>query len=176
MKNYFLCAAMLTFITLSLQAQKKPEDKSKRPSPPARVSQKLSGGATVSIDYSQPSLKGRTIGKDVEPMEGKIWRTGANEATVFQTDKDVKIDGVPLPAGKYSLFTIFQGDDVTFIFNKTWDQWGAFSYKEADDQLRVKTKWQKSDSPAEKMTFAISPEGKVTLLWGDRSASFQISE
>jgi len=58
-------------------------DKSKRASPPASASQKISSGATVSIDYSQPSLKGRTVGKDVEPMDGAVWRAGANEATVF---------------------------------------------------------------------------------------------
>ena len=59
------------------------QDKSKRPSPPAIVTQTLASGATISIDYSQPSVKGRTIGKDLEPKEGAVWRTGANEATVF---------------------------------------------------------------------------------------------
>ena len=70
-------------------AQKMDEDKSKRPSPPATASQKIESGATITIDYSQPSVKGRTIGKDLEPMDGKVWRTGSNEATVFETDKDL---------------------------------------------------------------------------------------
>ena len=73
-------------------------------------------------------------------MDGKVWRTGANEATVFETDKDVTIDGKKLPAGKYGLFTLFNGNDATIIFNKTWKQWGAFDYNEADDALRVPAK------------------------------------
>lgn len=176
MKKYVFVATVFSMLTISTNAQKKPEDKSKRPSPPATVTQKIAGGATVTIDYSQPSVKGRTIGKDVEPMDGKVWRTGANEATVFQSDKDVKIDGASLPAGKYGLFTIFQGNDVTFIFNKTWNQWGAFGYKEADDQLRIKTKWEANDPATEKMTFTIASDGNVTLMWGNRKASFKVSE
>src|SRR5690348_16973984 len=79
--SFFLVSAVL--IT-SLNACAQQEDKSKRPSPPAKVTQTISSGATITIDYSQPSLKGRTVGKDVEPMNGKVWRAGANEATVFQ--------------------------------------------------------------------------------------------
>jgi len=80
---------------------KPPEDKSKRPSPPAVASATTSKGAVIKIDYSQPSVKGREIGKDLEPMKGKVWRTGANEATVFEVSKDVTINGKTLPAGKY---------------------------------------------------------------------------
>jgi Protein of unknown function (DUF2911) len=154
------------------------EDKSKRPSPPAKVTQKINSGATITIDYSQPSLKGRTIGdpdpKGVEPRDGQVWRTGANEATVFQTDKDVTIDGKKLAAGKYGLFTLFNGNNITVIFNKTWKQWGAFKYKEADDALRVDTKYTTEASPTEKMTFKISPAGEVTLLWGNRKVEFKV--
>ncbi len=157
----------------SLKAQDT-EDKSKRPSPPALVTQKIASGATITIDYSQPSVKGRTIGKDLEPMEGQVWRTGANEATVFESDKDLTIDGKKLPAGKYGLFTIFNGDDATVIFSKTWKQWGAFKYNEADDALRVKADVEKASAPSEKMTFMISPEGKVDLMWGDKKMEFAV--
>lgn len=149
-------------------------DKSKRPSPPASVKETLKGGQTISIDYSQPAVKGRTIGKDLEPMPGKVWRTGANEATVFETDKDVKVEGKSLPAGKYGLFTIMDGDDWTIIFNKTWDQWGAFNYKEADDYMRVKVKGGKAPQFSERMTFTIEKNGKVTLLWGDKEVDFKV--
>ena len=157
----------------SLKAQDT-EDKSKRPSPPAKVSEKIASGATISIDYSQPSVKGRTIGKDLEPKDGEVWRTGANEATVFETDKDVTVQGKKLPAGKYGLFTLFNGNDVTVIFNKTSKQWGAFKYKEADDSLRVKATQSKLSSPSEKMTFTISSAGNVDLLWGDRKVEFTV--
>src|SRR5436305_8245158 len=75
---------------------KPPEDKSKRPSPPAADSVVTSKGVAIKIDYSQPSVKGREIGKDVEPMKGKVWRTGANEATVFEVNKNVTINDKPL--------------------------------------------------------------------------------
>jgi hypothetical protein len=107
-------------------------------------------------------------------MEGKVWRTGANEATIFQTNKDVTINGEKLPAGKYGLFTVFNGKEATLIFNKIWDQWGAFTYKQADDQLRVKTNYQEVSSPSEEMTFTISPQGEVDLLWGNRKVTFEV--
>lgn len=174
MKRYVSAVLLISFAFASQRTNAQNEDKSKRPSPLVTVSQKLSDGVTVSIHYGQPSLKGRTIGKSVEPMDGNVWRTGANEATVFEVDKAVTIDGAKLPAGKYGLFTLFQGSDVTFIFNKTWNQWGAFDYKEADDQLRVKTKFTAGNASADKMTFKIDKQGAVTLLWGDRKASFKV--
>ena len=174
MKKILSFAALLILFATCVNAQKKNEGKSKRASPPERVTQKIPSGATIIIDYSQPSIKGRTIGKDLEPMEGKVWRTGANEATVFETDKDVTIDGQNLPAGKYGLFTLFNGKDVTIIFNKTWDQWGAFTYKESDDQLRIKTTYKEINTPFEKMTFTISPQGEVNLFWGNRDVSFEV--
>lgn len=155
------------------QAHAQETDKSKRPSPPATVTQKIDGGATITINYSQPSLKGRAIGKDVEPMDGKVWRTGANEATVFETDKDVTVNGEKLPAGKYSLYSLFDGENATVIFNKTWNQWGTV-YKEEEDQLRVKADYTRDNPASEKLTFTISPQGEVNILWGDRKVSFQV--
>ena len=149
-------------------------DKSKRPSPPASAKETIKSGAVISIDYSQPSVKGRTIGKDLEPMEGKVWRAGANEATVFEVSKDVKVEDKALAAGKYGLFTIVNGDEWTIVFNKTWKQWGAFSYKEADDALRVKVKGDKTKAFSEKMTFVIDKKGKVSLMWGDKQVDFKV--
>ena len=166
-------AMFATALMTGIQACAQEEDKSKRPSPPAKVTEKIKSGATISIDYSQPSVKGRTIGKDLEPMDGKVWRTGANEATVFETDKDVTIDGKKLPAGKYGLFTLFNGNDVTVIFNKTWKQWGT-KYNAADDVLHISSKYTTATTPTEKMTFKISPAGVVTLLWGNRKVDFTV--
>ena len=166
-----LISGLITGIKVTAQDK---EDKSKRPSPPAMVTQKLNGGATISIDYSQPAVKGRAIGKDLEPMDGKVWRTGANEATVFETDKEVTIEGKKLPAGKYGLFTLFNGNDVTIIFNKTWKQWGAFKYTDANDALRVKGKLTEVSTPSEKMTFKIGVKGDVSLLWGNKKVDFWV--
>jgi hypothetical protein len=171
MKSLFLLVvASVSMLVVSAQSQ----DKSKRPSPPASVKETIESGAVVSIDYSQPSVKGRTIGKDLEPIEGKVWRTGANEATVFEVSKDVKVEGKTLPAGKYGLFTIANGNEWTIIFNKTWNQWGAFNYKEADDVLRVKVKADKVKEFAEKFYISLNKDGKVALHWGDTKVDFKV--
>ena len=150
------------------------EDKSKRASPPALAKITTSSGVIISIDYSQPSVKGRTIGTNLEPMPGKLWRTGANEATIFEVNKDVKVEGKSLAAGKYGLFTIMNGDEWTIIFNKTWNQEGTSDYKEADDVLRVKVKGSKAKAFSEKMTFVINKSGKVSLMWGDMQVDFDV--
>jgi len=166
MKQLFFSAVLfISFVTIG-QAQPA--------SPPAKTSETTDNGVAITISYSQPSVKGRTIGKDLEPMEGKVWRTGANKATVFEISKDVKVEGQSLAAGKYGLFTVVNGEEWTIIFNKTWDQWGAFNYKEADDALRVKVKGSKAKAFSEKMTFAIDKKGKVSLMWGDKQADFTV--
>ena len=171
MKKLFSILAMSAFMFTAITACS--QDKSKRPSPPAKVSEKV-GAATVTIDYSQPSIKGRTIGKDVEPMEGQVWRAGANEATVFEVDKAVKVNGQDLPAGKYGLYMISAaGGDWTVIFNKTWNQWGT-NYSQKDDALRVKAKVATGAPATEKLTYKIDKSGKVSLLWGDRVVDFMV--
>ncbi|WP_276363432.1 DUF2911 domain-containing protein [Daejeonella sp. H1SJ63] len=147
------------------------QDKSKRPSPPAKVSQTLASGAEISIDYSQPSIKGRSL-STLAPA-GKVWRTGANEATVFETSKDVTIEGRKLAAGKYSLYTIPGDKEWVIIFNKTWKQWGTV-YKEAEDALRVNVKPGKASAFTEKMTFEIVKNGKVSLAWADTQIEFRV--
>ena len=173
MKRLFLLTAFssLLFSTLSVNAQ---EDKSKRPSPPAKATAKIASGAVITIDYSQPSLKGRTMGKDLEPKKGKVWRAGANEATVFEVTKPVTIEGKPLPAGKYAFFAIDNDTEWTLIFNKTSNQWGAYDYKEADDALRVKVKPGKSATKTEKLTYTIDKSGKVSLNWGTVQVPFSV--
>lgn len=155
------------FFSLNASAQEK-----KKASPPASVKETTSSGVTIAIDYSQPSVKGRTIGGEIATY-GKVWRTGANEATTFEVSKDVKVEGKNLPAGKYGLYTIPGEKEWTIIFNKTWKQWGT-NYAEADDALRVTVKPEKSSAFTEQMTFKIDKSGKVTLLWGDKSVSFRV--
>lgn len=147
-------------------------DKSKRPSPPAKVSETLNNGAIVTIDYSQPSLKSRTIGKDIAPF-GKVWRTGANEATIFEVSKNVTIEGKALPAGKYSLYSIPGEKEWTIIFNKTWNQWGT-AYKEESDQLRVSVKPETAESFKEQLTFLVSKNGEVSMEWGKTEIEFEV--
>ncbi len=164
-----LLFSLLTLLTISACAQ---QDKSARPSPPATVTETIGSGAKISIEYSQPSLKGRVVGSDVAPF-GKVWRTGANEATVFETDKDIKVEGKTLPAGKYGLYSLPGENEWVIIFNKTWKQWGT-RYTESDDALRVTVKPATTDATTEKMTFTIEKSGKITLLWGNKAVAFTV--
>jgi hypothetical protein len=151
------------------------DDKSKRPSPPAKATETLKSGAVVTIDYSSPALKGRVIGKDVEPKTGVIWRAGANEATSFEATRNVTVEGKALPAGKYAFFVLTAANgDATLIFNKNFEQWGAYDYKESEDVLRVPAKVGKAASSSERLTFAINKEGRVTLHWGTMEIAFNV--
>ncbi len=170
MKKLFLLSLTAAIFSGSALAQ----DNQPPASPPASSSAKIASGATITINYSQPSVKGRTIGKDLEPLPGQVWRTGANKATVFETDKDITVEGQPLPAGKYSLFTLSGDDEWTIIFNKTWDQWGAYEYKDSEDALRVKVKPSKAGSFSEALQLNVNEGGTVSILWGDHDVTFAV--
>lgn len=106
---------------------------------------------------------------------GKVWRTGANEATVFEIDKPIQVEGQALAAGKYELFTIPGESEWTIIFQNYRKQWGAYDYKESDDVLRVKVKPGKA--PAFVETFAIGVDkGQVTLQWENTLVAFKVKK
>jgi len=165
--SLFLILAAVVSTTTSCAQQ---EDKSKRPSPPATFTSKAD--PKITIDYSQPAVKGRTIGKDIAPY-GEVWRTGANEATTFEVNRDVKVEGQTLKAGKYGLFTIPGENQWTIIFNKVPNQWGAFKYDAKQDALRVNVKPTKAPSFTERMTFA-EKDNKIALMWGDTEVDFTV--
>lgn len=148
------------------------QDNATRPSPPAQVSQKV-GAATLNINYGQPSIKGRTVWGELVPY-GKVWRTGANEATTFEIDKDVKIEGQTLTAGKYGFFTIPNEKEWTIIFNKVPNQWGAFKYDDKQDALRVNVKPKKSAAFNEKLLYTVSSKGTVGILWENLEVDFKV--
>ncbi|AKD56024.1 DUF2911 domain-containing protein [Spirosoma radiotolerans] len=140
-------------------------DKANRPSPPAMASGKVNG-ATITINYSSPSVKGRPVwdaGSTLAPY-GKVWRSGANEATTFETDKDITVEGKSLPAGKYGFFTIPGENEWTVIFNKVANQWGAFKYDQGQDVLRVMAKPVKTAQMNERLVYDVTGKG-VLLRW-----------
>lgn len=174
MRNLFSISVLSLLLLTSFQAFAQ-KDKSKRASPPVTVSQKL-GETTITISYGQPSVKGRTIGVDLEPLPDKVWRAGANETTVFEVDKDVLVEGKLLPKGKYGFFILQQGGKSwNLIFNKSWDQWGT-KYNESEDLFRVPVRGAKSAEFAEKLIYTIASEGVVSLIWGDKKIDFQVQE
>lgn len=170
-KRFLLLLSLFTLgVFTSLHAQ---EDKSKRPSPLMETKASV-GDLKINIAYGSPAVKGRKIWGALVPYS-EVWRTGANEATTFEVNKDVTIEGQKLPAGKYSLFTIPTEKEWTVIFNKEPDQWGAYNYNKDMDALRVTVKPEKSKQMNERLTFKVDQKtGKVTLLWENLSVSFNV--
>ena len=164
-----------------------------RPSQKASVMQTI-GVTDITITYSRPPVKGRTIFADAPAtMESRakgeatldnqndrkpgepivpynhVWRAGANEATLFQVTDDVLINGQPLKAGSYSMHTVPGKDEWTIIFNSDPGQWGSFSYDAAKDALRVKTKPQAASDNQEWLVYTFDPvtenSATVNLRW-----------
>jgi hypothetical protein len=131
-------------------------------SPPATAKGKI-GDATVTVNYNSPAVKGRKIYGELVPYN-KVWRAGANEATTVEVDRDVKVEGKSLPAGKYAFFVIPTEGDWTVIFNKVASQWGAYKYEEAQDALRVKVKPRKTKKLNERLAYLVNKNG-IVLQW-----------
>jgi hypothetical protein len=152
-----VAALALIAVAAPLAAQR--GDDSKRKSKNGH-SEGVAGGAAVAIDYGRPKVGGRAIWGGLVPY-GKVWRTGADEATTVRFDRDVLVEGQKLAAGTYALFTIPTEGKWTVIFNRTAQQWGAYDYKEADDALRVEVAPRAHDH-VEELELAI--EGDAILL------------
>jgi len=173
-KLFFLFLLTTSTITVfNASAQKLPEDKSKRPSPPDSVMVTTRKGITIKINYGSPSVKGRAIGGNELATYGKVWRSGANEATVFEINKDVKIVGKILHAGKYGLYSIPGEKKWIIIFNKVWNQWGT-EYDSAKDALRVTVNTGTSSEFTERLKYFAKKSGKVGFMWGDVQVNFKV--
>lgn len=105
-----------------------------RPSPMAVVSTRYKD-TYIKVVYSQPSRKGRTIFGSLVPY-GKVWRTGANEATELTVTRDIKLNGADLKAGSYTIFTIPEKEKWTIIINGELGLWGAYNYNEKADVMK----------------------------------------
>jgi hypothetical protein len=172
-----------------------------RPSQKASVMQRI-GVTDVTITYSRPGVKGRKIWGDPLPGQadvkgeatlddqnkrpadavivpwGHVWRTGANEATMFVVTDEVLINGQKLPAGSYSLHTIPNKDEWTIVFNGTANQWGSFDYDPAKDTLRVKAKPQWVNENQEWLEYTFDPvtedSAQVNIRWEKVSVPFTV--
>lgn len=136
----------------------------KRPSP-LEIKEGQIAGKTIKVHYGSPSVKGRTIWGDLVPYN-VVWRTGANEATYIDIPQDILVEGKPLAAGKYSLFTIpKESGNWTVIFNSDWElEHGHFQYDDKKDVLRVEVTptWEANSS--EKLTIDVESPGLV-IRW-----------
>ncbi|MEX0313595.1 MAG: DUF2911 domain-containing protein [Allomuricauda sp.] len=175
MKKIFL----LTFLTLGLvfstevTAQKfsgldkSPADMATYPAS-YRVSDK-----SARIIYSRPQLKGRSL-SELAPA-GKVWRTGANEASEITFYKDATVGGKAVKAGTYSLFTIPGDNEWTVILNSNLNQWGAYSYDSDADVARVTAKASSNGESLEAFSIAFTDDGDMVMGWGTTRVSLPIT-
>lgn len=165
MKRFLLMIAVFATITAFGQQ-----------SPPATATGTING-ATITIKYSSPSVRGREIWGGLVPYD-QVWRTGANQATTFETDKDIKVEGKTLAAGKYSLYTIPGKNEWVIIFNSATGQWGikqggATTEDPEKDVLRVNVKPGKSANFNEQFTIKVESKD-VALLWENLEVKFKV--
>jgi len=162
-KNSWLCTALLFAFAMAAPADRAQQDKSKRPSPPAKADCSFTDGKTVHVDYSSPRVNGRRIFGDLVPF-GQPWRTGANEATTFVIDTNLLVGDQNVPAGSYTLFTIPTEKAWTLIVSKKTGEWGTPYPGEANDLVRVKMKASQFTPPVENMTIDLKRTGDVCTL------------
>lgn len=131
-------------------------------------------GATIAIDYSRPYMKGRTIfAADGLVPFGKVWRTGADEATALTTDATLVFGSLSVPPGAYTLYTVPGEKEWTLIVNKQTGQWGTV-YQEAQDLGRVPMKVTKIDPALEQFEIGLvdTPAGgELRLAWANTRAT-----
>src|SRR6185503_6624747 len=177
-KLYALCLSF--FITISVFSQFPltllPDGGNKK----ASVSERI-GLTKVIINYDRPGVKGREgkIWGQLVPVgytdqgfgssKAAPWRAGANENTTLEFSTDVKIEGQPLPAGKYGFFIAYDPNECTLIFSKNSTSWGSFYYNDKEDALRVKVKPAALDKSVEWLKYDFTNETEssaiVALQW-----------
>jgi hypothetical protein len=162
---------MLLLGAFSVQAQ----IETPRPSPLCTLSQRV-GLSDFKITYSRPSAKGRKIFGDVVSYD-KLWRTGANMATVFESSTEFVVNGTTIPAGEYALFAIPGKEKWTIILNNVARQSGTSNYKESDDRVRFDVSPKACDF-TETFTINITDiqddRANVELRWESTSVKFEI--
>jgi Protein of unknown function (DUF2911) len=156
--SFVVQMAVLAMAVLAM-AQQPPQDKSKRPSPHETAEVTLKG-KKITIDYGRPFLKGRKVGQELAPY-GKVWRTGADEATTLNTEVDLNIGGVKVPAGKYTLYSLPSEGTWRLIINKQTGQWGT-KYDESQDLARVDLKKSPLPQSVEQFTIAFDQKSEST--------------
>ena len=163
------CASLLIGAAGLLPAQEK------RASPHETTSATI-GAAKITIEYGRPVKKGRAIFGGLVPWD-KVWRAGADEATMLTTTADLMIGDVHVPKGSYSLFTIPSQSKWTLIVNKVAKQWGAYNFDEKQDLGRTAMKVA-SGPVVEQFTISIDAQGErkgtLKMAWDQTVATVPV--
>ena len=137
---------------------------------PADMARASVAGSDLEVAYSQPAMRGRAIWGGLVPF-GETWRTGANAATAFRTTADIRVGDTAVPAGEYTLWTLFTEDGAELIINSQTGQWGT-AYDEAQDFARVPMEMVAAPEAYERFTIGVDGDaagGRLTLSWDDRT-------
>ena len=175
-KPIFVGAAFIATLALAGVVIRAQQDKASRPSPPAKAECKLSGGKTITIDYSSPRAKGRKIMGGLVPY-GQVWRAGANEATAMTVSSDITVGGTAVPAGKYTLFTVPGEDKWSLVISKKTGEWGTAYPGPDNDLARIDMKVSKTSAPVENFTIAFDEKGggcTLRMEWENTRASVDV--
>jgi Protein of unknown function (DUF2911) len=159
-------AAALALVATTASAQKVVSTKMGGGGSPHETVEWTVGGAKITISYGRPFLKARAL--DTLTPAGKIWRTGADEATTLTTDKGLMFGGLMVPAGTYTLFTVPGPTTWKLAFSKQTGQWGT-EYHDDRDLGRADLKVEKLAKPAEQVTITFTEVGGSPTLnidWG----------
>jgi hypothetical protein len=136
------------------------------------------GLSTIELSYSRPGVKGRKIFGDLVPF-GKVWRTGANQATTLTFGDTVNIGNVTIPPGKYGLLSIPGADNWTFIITHQTDVTSPAAYKPDQDIVRVEASPHQLPFAVETMTLEFSNimagSCNLDLLWDNVAVGFPIN-
>ena len=163
-------AMVVAAMTISVNAF---GQEAKKPASPAMTATGKIKDANITIAYSSPSVKERKVWGELVPYN-KVWRAGANDATTFETSKDITVQGKKLPAGKYSFFLIPKESGTwTAVFNKEPKQWGAYKYEESKDALRVDVKTKALPATQETLVYKVTSNG-FTMDWDKVSVPVDI--
>jgi hypothetical protein len=134
---------------------------------PHETTSSVVGGNRVTVTYGRPYMKGREIWGKLVP-NGKVWRTGSDEATILITQKPITIGDLNVPAGAYTLWTLPAEDgSAKLIINKQIGQWGVGpgSYDQSQDLGRVDMKKETLETPVEEFTMAVTRDGQIKMSW-----------
>ena len=176
-KPIILGSALIASVTLAVIVLAAQQDKSSRPSPPAKAECKLPNDKTVTVDYSSPRAKGRKIFGGLVPY-GQVWRAGANEATSFVTTAEISVGGKTIPASKYTIFTIPEENKWTLVISKKTGEWGT-AYPGSDNDLaRIDMRVSKTSAPVEDFTIAFDQSGSgctMRMEWENTRAVVEIT-
>jgi hypothetical protein len=156
MRTSLLAAAAIAVASLVIPVAAQP------PGSPHETITATVDGAKVSIEYGRPYTRGRKIVGGLVPY-GRVWRTGADQATTLTTDAPLVIGGAKVPAGKFTLYTLPNPNGWKLIINKQTGQWGT-EYNEAQDLARVDLTARTLGAPVDQFTINIDG-GKLILAW-----------